>query len=182
MKLLTIFNKAFDRILLFFAIIAAFILAFIMFTVCTDVIMRYFLSKPMLWVTEITEYCLLWMTFLGTAWVLSREGHVVMDLMIVHMRPGRRATLNIITSIVGLAVCLLLACYGVNVILDVYKRELLLSTILTPPAYILFLIIPVGFFLLTIQFIRRIINLVIKRRNLSEEENGAGESAAQDTR
>ncbi|MFC1869068.1 TRAP transporter small permease [Thermodesulfobacteriota bacterium] len=179
MKLLTKFNKAFDLVVRVFAIMGALLLAFIMFSVCTDVIMRYFFSKPMLWVIEITEYCILWLTFLGTAWVLSREGHVVMDLMISHMRPGSKSILNIITSIVGLAVCLLLTWYGVKVILDVYQRELLLSTILTPPAYLLFLIIPIGFFLLTVQFIRRTINLIIKRRTFLSEKNGAEDSAVQ---
>lgn len=179
MKLITVFNKAFDRIILVLAVISAILLAFIMVTVCTDVVMRYFLSKPMHWVLEITEYCILWMTLLGTTWVLSKEWHVVMDLLISQIKPGITNILNIITSIVGLAVCMLLTYYGIKVVLDVYQRKLLLSTILTPPAYLLFLIIPIGFFLLTIQFIRRTINLIIKRRTLSAEENGAEESAAQ---
>ena len=141
MKLLTKANNAFDRIIRVLAIIAAFLLAFIMLSVCSDVIMRYFFSKPMHWVIEVTEYCLLWVTFLATAWVLSRDNHVVMDLVIGQMRPEIRSIMGIITSIVGTAVCLLLTYYGVKVTLDVYQRDLLLSTVLTPPAYLLFLII-----------------------------------------
>ena len=155
MKLLTKANTAFDRINHILAILAAFLLAFIMLSVCSDVIMRYFFSRPMFWVTEVTEYCLLWVTFLATAWVLSRDNHVVMDLVIGHMKPEMRARIGIMTSIIGFAVCLLVTWYGVKVTLDVFQRDLLLSTVLTPPAYMLFIIIPIGSFLLTIQFIRR---------------------------
>lgn len=160
MKLVTKANAAFDRIIHILAILAAFLLAFIMLAVCSDVIMRYFFSRPMFWVTEVTEYCLLWVTFLATAWVLSRDNHVVMDLVIGHMKPEIRATMGIITSIIGIAICLLVTWYGAKVTLDVFRRDLLLSTVLTPPAYILFIIIPVGSLLLTIQFIRRAFHYV----------------------
>ena len=169
MKLLTKANTTFDYIIYIFAIFAALLLAFIMLSVCSDVVMRYFLSKPMMWVTEVTEYCLLWITFLGTAWVLRREGHVVMDLAIGQLKPEARATVSIITSVIGAAVCLLLTWYGVKVTLDVFHRNLLLSTILTPPAFILFAIIPVGSLLLSIQFIIRTHGFINSRRALSDK-------------
>lgn len=179
MKLLTKANTAFDRIIHILGILAACLLAFIMLSVCSDVIMRYFFSRPMLWVTEVTEYCLLWVTFLATAWVLSRDNHVVMDLVIGHMKPEIRATMGIMTSIIGIAICLLITWYGAKVTLDVFQRDLLLSTVLTPPAYILFIIIPIGSFLLTIQFIRRAFRFIEARGTPAMKEKSEDESLTQ---
>ena len=174
MKLPTKAGTSFDYTIYILAIIAAFLLAFIMLSVCGDVFMRYFLSKPMLWVTEITEYCLLWITFLSTAWVLKKEGHVVMDLAVERLKPENRAMASIITSVVGTVVCLLLTWYGVKVTLDVFYRGLLLSTILTPPAFILFAIIPLGSLLLSIQFMRRTGGFIISWRALSDKNKHSG--------
>jgi len=179
MKLQTKAGTAFDRINHILAILAAFLLAFIMLSVCSDVIMRYFFSRPMLWVTEVTEYCLLWVTFLATAWVLSRDNHVVMDLVIGHMKPEIRARMGIMTSIIGIAICLLITWYGAKVTLDVFQRDLLLSTVLTPPAYILFIIIPIGSFLLTIQFIRRAFHYIQTRGVPAIKETKEDESLTQ---
>jgi C4-dicarboxylate transporter DctQ subunit len=157
MRLGTIFNKGLDFIIDALAYFAAFLLAFIMVTICIDVVLRYFFLSPMIWVTEVTEYSLLWVTFLGTAWLLRKKGHVIMDLVVNKIKPEHQAKLNIIMSLIGLIVCLLLTTYGIKVILNVFERQLLLSTILTPPAWIIFIVIPIGSFLLTIQFIRMIV-------------------------
>ena len=159
-------------LLLAVAIFAAALLAFIMLSVCGNVVMRYFFDQPMHWILEVTEYCLLWITFLGTTWVLKREGHVVMDLAIGQLNPGARDMVSIFTSIAGTVVSLFLTWYGVKVTLDVFQRDLLLSTILTPPAYILFIIIPVGSLLLSIQFVIRTCGFINRRRGLSGKDTG----------
>jgi C4-dicarboxylate transporter DctQ subunit len=154
MRLGTIFNKSLDFIIDALAYVAAFLLAFVMVVICIDVVLRYFFLSSMMWVTEVTEYSLLWITFLGTAWLLRKKGHVIMDLVVNKIKPEHQAILNIIMSIIGIIVCLFLTIYGIKVILDVFNRQLLLSTLLTPPAWIVFIIIPIGSFLLTVQFIR----------------------------
>jgi C4-dicarboxylate transporter DctQ subunit len=163
MRLVTTTNTVIDYIINIFAIFAAFLLAFIMVSICIDIVMRYFLTRPMMWVAEVTEYCMIWVTFLGTAWVLKKKGHVIMDLALNKLKPEHQVILNIITSIVGAAVCLVVTWYGIKVILDVIDRELLLATILTPPAYIVFIIIPIGSLLLAIQFVRMVFDFLKQR-------------------
>ena len=51
--------------------IGAAILAFLMLAVCWDVVARTIVGKPLIWLLEFTEYGLLYMTFLCTAWVLK---------------------------------------------------------------------------------------------------------------
>ena len=47
--------------------------------------MRYFLNRPLVWVLELTEYALLWVTFLGAAWLLRQGGHVQVDVIVDFM-------------------------------------------------------------------------------------------------
>lgn len=170
MRPVEIVNSVIDRIIDVMAYIAVLLLAFIMLAVCADVVMRYFFSRPMIWVTEVTEYSLLWITFLGTSWVLKRKAHVIMDLAIGKLEPRARNIIAIFTSLVGMAVCLLVTWYGVKVTVDAIDRNLLMSTILSPPAYILYIIIPIGSFLLAIQFLRMILGFINAVKNSGDIE------------
>ena len=164
MKLLGKTSAIFDSTIGIFAIFAAVLLAFIMLSVCTEVVTRYFLGRPLIWVIEVTEFVLVWITFLGAAWVLKREAHVVMDIVLVRLEPRTQALVNIITSVIGVAICLVLTGYGAFVTWDLYQREQFLPTILRPPSHILFAIIPIGSFLLFIQFLRRTYGYILGRR------------------
>ncbi|MFC1867829.1 TRAP transporter small permease [Thermodesulfobacteriota bacterium] len=148
-------NAVFDGAVNFFALLAILLLVFVMLAVNAEIIMRYFLGSPMIWVTEVTEYCILWMTFLGATWVLKKEGHVVMDVVINQFNPRIRARAKMITSFGGAAICLILTWYGVEVTLDFYQRSVNLASTLDPPAFPLYTIMPMGSFLLFIQFLKR---------------------------
>ena len=54
--------------------VAMVVLGLIIFSVCLEIIMRYFLNWPLVWVVELTEYGLLHVTFLGAAWLLRQGG------------------------------------------------------------------------------------------------------------
>jgi TRAP-type C4-dicarboxylate transport system permease small subunit len=66
-----------------------------------------------------------------------------------------RYMLDTVLSFIGILMCFLLTWYGVKVVLDFIQIARPMSTVLMPPAWILYLIVPIGSLLLTIQFIRR---------------------------
>jgi TRAP-type C4-dicarboxylate transport system permease small subunit len=151
-------NKAgaiFDGILNGLAFLSALLLAFIMLSICLEVIMRYFLNRPLVWVIEITEYSLLYITFLGTAWLLRREGHVTVDILLVRLNPKTRAALGLFSSIIGIVISLVLIWYGSEVAWDHYQRGVFKPTVLQFPTAPILAIIPTGSVILAMQFIRR---------------------------
>ena len=95
------------------------------------------------------------MTFLGTAWLLANDGHVEMDIVINALRPRTQRSLRVATSVLSAVVCLVLTWSGTEVSLDYLQRDLHRPTPMAPPYFPLFAVIPVGFFLLSIQFLRR---------------------------
>ncbi len=161
-RLLTKASSAFDSVLGALNFLGAAILAFLMIAVCWDVIARSFAGKPLTWVLEFTEYGLLYITFLCTAWVLRNEGHVTSDLILSSLSPKTRAAFNTITSILGAVICLILTWFGAEVSWGKLQSGAFQPTAIQPPDFPIFVIIPTGSFLLFIQFLRRAYhNLVI---------------------
>jgi len=155
MKLLRKATSIFDGTINLLALLAAILIVFMMLAVTYEVVMRYFLTRPTTWVIEITELCLLFVTFLGTAWLLREEGHVRMDLVLSRLKPKTQATLNIVTSIIGAIICLTLFWYGARVSWDVFVRDYYQYSVLNIPYVVIIVVVPIGSFLLSIQFLRR---------------------------
>lgn len=144
----------------------AIIIIFTMLAVIYEVIMRYFLDRPTFWVLEVVEWCLVWMTFLSAAWVLKEDRHVTMDIVVTRLNPKARILLGVITSGIGALICLTLTWYGAQVVHDHFVRGVVEAKVLKAPKAPLLAVIPAGFSLLFIQFIRRIYNLLRKGRSV----------------
>lgn len=154
-KLLAKGGTIFDYIIGSLTYLAAAILTFIMLAVVWDVIARAVASQPLRWVLEFSEYSLLYITFLGTAWVLKLERHVIVDIGLNQFGLKTRALLNVATSILGAIICAILAWYGWDVAWEHLVKGFYQPTVIRPPDFPIFVIIPIGSFLLSIQFLRR---------------------------
>jgi len=137
--------------------IGAILVIFMMLAISYAVLMRFIWNRPIPWVVEISSYLMLYITFLGTAWLLRRDGHVEIDLFTSHLDPKRRSLLRAITSVGGVVVGFILAWKGALVTLDYFRRGVTVMGILNTPQFLLMAIIPIGGFLLMIEFILRII-------------------------
>ena len=150
------FSKGFDRVIGILAFIAGVLIVFIMIVISLGVIFRFTVVGSIVWIFEITDYCLLWITFLGTAWVLKMDGHVRMDMLFNRLKPGHQNLVNMITSSVGAAACLVLAFFSVKVTWQHFQTHYLFTRFLEVPSYPILAIIPIGSLLLFIQFLRRV--------------------------
>ena len=176
MKLLRKVTTIFDRIINVLAVLAGIILIYIMLSVCTEVLVRY-LGHQTRWVIEIATYGLLFMTFLVAAWLLRKEGHVRMELVLSRFSPRTQTIINTITSILGTVTCFIITWYSVLSTWEHFQKGWLMSTLLEPPAYPILAIIPVGSFFLSIQFIRRTYGYLKEWRAPTKERiEGAGVS------
>lgn len=151
-------GRAFDGLVNLSALMAAAILIFIMLSVCAEIILRYFFNSPLIWVIEISEYGLLYITFLGTAWVLRREAHISVDLFIKLFGRTGRNLLRIFCALAGIFVCFIFVRYGVSVVWEYYFSGSARPTSLEVPTFLILWVIPYGGMLLLIQFLRDLIN------------------------
>ena len=156
MKLIAKTSITFDHILNVSAVISAALIGFAMLSVTTDVISRYIFNHSIVGVFELTEYTLLYMTFLCAARVLKDDAHVKMDIVLQRLNPRVNALLNFLTSIVGGLISLGIIYYGIQVTWDFLQKGSYELTMLEPPSALIVGVIPIGGLLLFIQFIRRI--------------------------
>ena len=155
MKSKNIEKSVFDRIVDLFAAMGCVLIASTMFMVCLDVLWNLACGRSLTWVTEIVEYSMLWLTFMGSAWVLRNNGHIKMDMVTDRISPRNRHLLAAITSYLGAVICLLLTYFGARVTLHALRTGYRLMTYLEIPlAYINF-IIPLGFLMICLVFILR---------------------------
>jgi C4-dicarboxylate transporter DctQ subunit len=155
MDRLTKFGLVFDWLIDWFAYSTGGIFIFIMIAVTADVTSRKLFGAPIQWVDEVAGYLLLYATFLGAAWLLKKEGHVSVDVVVERLNPRAQACLHMILSLLIAALCLVMTYVGVLTTLDVNRRGVFTVSVLEAPLALLVAVIPLGFLLLFIQFLRR---------------------------
>ena len=138
------------------AAIGALCVIFMMLAISYAVILRYLWGQPVAWVVEISSYLMLYITFLGTAWLLRKDGHVEVDLFLGNVKPRVRAGFKAITYLGGAVVGFVLFWKGLLVTIDSYQRGVTVIGILNTPQFLLVGIIPVGGALLLLEFILKI--------------------------
>jgi len=67
MKLIPKVTGIFDHTNNLLAFLTGVLMVFMMLSISSDVAMRYLLNQPIFWLLEVTEYGLLYITFLSTA-------------------------------------------------------------------------------------------------------------------
>jgi TRAP-type C4-dicarboxylate transport system permease small subunit len=147
-------GRALDAALHACAVLGALILLAICLLVTWVVISRRWLGAPLGWNVELTEYALLYLTFLATAWVLRQDGHVRVDVLVNVLTARAQRILRRVTDGLALAVCLLLAYYAFGVTAEAYRDHLLLVKMLTIPKWPILAVVPLGFLLLAAELVR----------------------------
>ena len=161
-------NRIFDGIVSAGAVAAGLILAFVVLLVSADICMRYFFNSPIQGSLETAEYGLLFLTLLAATWLVRRDKHVRMELLIQRLKPVTQAYVNACTSILCAVICAGICYYGVLVVIDRYNTGHRLNTTLEPISYPLTAIIPLCFFLLFVQFIIESVRFTGSARSLRD--------------
>ena len=152
---LSALDRAFDRLVTVLGYLAGGILLFMGASVFYEVFMRYLFNNPTRWVVEFSEYMLLYMALLAGAWVLQRDGHVKVEMLVEVLPRKAQAVLHTVTSWVGAAVCALFFWYSAFLVLEQFQTGELLFRAVHVPKWTILVSLPIGLFLLTVQFIRR---------------------------
>ena len=146
--------KTLERIEDFMAYLGGILLLVMVLSICYEIVLRYFFNRPTLWAVGVVEYILFCITFLATAWVLRRDGHIRIDLGMSFFTERGRLRLNIITSCMGLVSSAVMAWCGSKTTYDLFSRNVMAAQDPEIPKFILVGFIPLGFFFLIIEFIR----------------------------
>lgn len=112
-----------------------------------DVLMRYFLDRPLLFVDEVASLLQVLVIFGGLAYTFLVGGHVRVDLVTAHVPAAARARLRMVSLALGLAFVLVVAWVTTQSALTAYRYGRV-SAVMLYPLWIPMLFIPLGLVLL----------------------------------
>jgi TRAP-type C4-dicarboxylate transport system permease small subunit len=110
----------------------------------------------------VTEIFLLYITFLGTAWVFRDDGHVVVDVLLYNLMPGSKKIFEIQNNIIVGIISFVLVYYGTLTTLDHFMRGARNPTILETPIALVTGVIPVGAAVLLLEVVIKLRKLLAK--------------------
>lgn len=148
-------EKVLDQISKMLGVIPAILLLFIVFSTSFNIFARYLGFGGLMWGVQFTEYSLLWMTLLGATWLLKRNKHVTVDIITSLLNERAMAYFNLAHSIMGFAVCVVFFWYGAVVTWGQYQRGVMDIQVVDTPKYLVLMVIPIGFFFLSLEFMRK---------------------------
>lgn len=119
--------------------------------------MRALGSPSRLWVLEVSEYALLFITFLGSPYLLEKNMHVVLDLVINNLPRKSKIWLQGLNACIGFFVCAVLTVVGIMVVIDQYQIGTREITVMRPLSWWITAALPLGTGLMSIQFLDQII-------------------------
>lgn len=147
-------DRFLDKILAILAVLSGLLLLFITFAIFYTIFARFLDIPGPVWAVQFTEYALLWMTLLGTAWVLKQQKHVSVDLLTSRLSAQTKLYFNLAHSVMGIVVSGVLCWYGTVVTWGQYQRGVMDIQVVDLPKYLILIIIPIGFLFLVGQFFR----------------------------
>jgi TRAP-type C4-dicarboxylate transport system permease small subunit len=137
----------------FCATLAGLVLLFMTFSIFIDVILRYFFSRPTVWITEVSTYLFLYVIYLGTAYALQQGMHLKVTFLLDLLKGKGTRVINLITSIFAAFFTFVLLWQGSVMTWTAFKKNWTSPTILNAPYAYIHAIIVLGALLLFISFV-----------------------------
>jgi len=148
-------GRSFDFLLDALGFVSSLILVLMMLATVLKVALRVLFNHGMMGIDQISGTMMVYLTFLGAAWVLRRDGHVMVDLLTGAVPPHVERWLQIVASLVSAAVCFTMTYFAITAINLSIRRGIMVAAEFEIPRAINLIVIPIGCLLLGIEFVRR---------------------------
>ena len=128
-----------------------------------DVITRNLFNWASPWAFDLSEYSLVWMTFLAAPWILLRDGHVRVEILIDALGPRPQRIVGAVASVLGLAVCAVLAWRTGIAAVEYAQNDVRMGRIWNVPRIYPYVVVPLGSAALTLAFLARLLTYIGER-------------------
>ena len=144
-----------------FGVVAVVVLVCMMMLTVCDVFLRYFFSRPIMASSELTEYMMVIVGFLGLAWCALKGMHIKVNLIVGRFSESAQGIINAINSIVILGLCVIIALQSFSE--GMIAREVgQASEISGIPYYPFYLVIVFGYILMFFVMIPLLVQAIKK--------------------
>ncbi len=144
--------------------------AFVMIVV--DVLMRITGLEPFIFILTTVEYILLWFTMLAAPYLLRIKGHVFIDAVTQFLPPKVKTAVAKLVYLLGIIACYIYGYHLVILLVESIQSGELDMRSFEIPIWILFLPMPLCFFMCAIEFVRYLIGIDdMYSQSIQEREN-----------
>lgn len=144
----------------------------LMIMIFREVIWRYLLNKPSVFSVEISEYIMIFITFMCAGWVLHKNAHVSMTVFTDRLSERAKIRLDIVTSLITMGVCSVIIWKGILSAVIAYTGHYRSASLIGFPLWISYSFIPLGLTILFLQYIVRIRGNILRLKDLSKVQKG----------
>lgn len=144
--------RIFSRLNFACAVAGACILFFIASIIFYEVVSRAITGSSRLWVIEVSEYSLLFITFLSAPYLLEKNMHVVLDLLYDNLGGRSKKFASLLNAAIGFFICITLTIVGTTVVVDQFVTGIREVTVMAPLSFWLTAALPIGMLLMGFQF------------------------------
>ena len=137
------------------AFVAGILLVGTVFIVCFEIFMRYFARKPQVWSVEACEYMLFGIAFFGAPWLLSKNGHVSIDVVAAQLSDRSRRYLELFSKAVGIIISAIICWFSGVTAWNCFVSGVVVTKTLTIPKFYFLSLISLGYFVLLLEFLRQ---------------------------
>lgn len=115
-----------------------------------QVVLRNFFNTGISWADPLVRHLVLWVGFIGASVATKEHGHLAMDLLTRFMPEKFKKVASIFVHLTSAIVCTLLTYASYKFVLS--EKEA--GTLLLPgvPSYLAIVVIPAGFFIMSLRF------------------------------
>lgn len=161
-------NRVIDICIMCLSGIAALSLAFLLVGICYSTFSRFVFNKPLSNLVEYSTYSLLYITFLGSPQILKNKGHINLDIVTNSLPAKANNILSMVVNVVGTLISACILYFGYLVVKDNFVFKIKVMDSMATPQWLLTIVIPIGMFFLTIQFIRNFFDDLEDYKTLKE--------------
>ncbi len=155
-KMIRTVGSALNRLTWLSEVLGEIALLILMILVFHEVVVRYILDSPTQFSVEISEYLLVFITFMCAGWVLHEDRHVRMVALVDVLPKKAQLVLDVIASIMIIIFCFVLVWKGGRTVIMAYTGGYHSSSLLNVPLWIPYSFIPLGAAVLALQSLVKI--------------------------
>ena len=153
-RALTPISKAYDAVLYGMAWIAGLLIAAMMVIITADVVLRNLGYQSLAHFFTFTEYALLIIPCLGAPWLAREKGHIYVEILLNSLPPRAKTAMTWLIGLFCIAVCLVIAWYGLQVTISDYLQAEKDVRSMDMPRWMVVFWIPLSFLMMATEFAR----------------------------
>lgn len=170
-KVMLVVEKV-ERLILFFAQGAIFIM---MFLITADAISRYLFQQSIIGVYEFTErYLMIAAVFLSMSYVMKIDGHIRLNLLIDRLPVKVSRVFNLIFLLLGAAFVFSIGYQGMIMTYEAWANNIAGTGLIPWPVWLSYIWVPIGAYLFTLRLLLQFIGIVFRDKTCEKRSGQEG--------